>query len=110
MKALCNSFIIVLFLTACTSLNVPSVDTFNKKLAVGYTTVTSVRESATVLLNLKKISAEDGKNILEQTNIARAGLDVARELSTKDLTAAESKLAAISTILQALQTYLRSIQ
>jgi len=108
-----SSFLLLtasLVLVACNTLGIPSADSFKERLAVGYATVTTVRQTTTTLLQAKKISAEDGQNILEQTNTARAGLDIARKLSLVDFTAANGKLTAISTVLTGLQTYLATKQ
>lgn len=101
-------FFIAAMLSACAQIGLPTAETFNERLAVGYATVTTVRQSATTLLVAKKITAADGQNVLDQTDNARAGLDVARTLSKIDLKAADAKLTAIRTILTGLQTYLAS--
>ena len=101
-------FIAALLLSACTTLGVPTVTTFNEQLAVGYTTVTTVRQTATTLLQAKKITADDGQNVLNVTDGARTGLDIARSISKTDLQAATNKLDAVRTILVGLQTYLAS--
>ena len=90
----------------CASVGLPTADSFNERLAVGYSTVTTIRQSATTLLQAKKITADDGQNVLEQTNSARAGLDIARTLSKVDVKAAEGKLTAARAVLSALQSYL----
>ena len=97
---------ILMILTACATLGLPTADSFNERLAVGYTTITTVRESATVLLQAQKISKPDAQNVLDQTNNARTGLDVARSMSKTDMTAADAKLNAIRAALVALQAYL----
>ena len=106
-RALLFLFVVSL-LTACAQLGLPSAGTFNERLAVGYTTVTTVRQSATTLLVAKKITADDAQNVLSQTDNARAGLDIARTMSKADPKAADAKLTAIRTILTGLQTYLTS--
>ena len=80
--------------------------TFNERLAVAYTAVTGIRQSATTLLGSNTITAEDGDNVLKATDVARAGLDIARKLSTLDLTSADAKLNAVSITLTALSEYL----
>jgi len=101
-------FTLALLLSGCTALGLPQADTFNERLAVGYATVTTVRTTAVTLLNTKKISAEDGQNVLSTTDGARAGLDLARVLAGTNLPAAESKLTAARSILTAVQAYLAS--
>jgi predicted membrane metal-binding protein len=80
--------------------------TFNERIAAGYVLVSTVRETATTLLNAGKLSAQDGANVLQVTDVARDGLNVARSLAATDLTSAEAKLAATNTALVALQQYL----
>jgi hypothetical protein len=80
--------------------------TFNERIATGYVLVTTVRATATTLLNAGKLTADDGANVLQVTDVARDGLNVARALSATDLTSAEAKLAATNTALVALQQYL----
>jgi hypothetical protein len=81
-------------------------DTFAKKLAVEYVTVTEIRSTATALLNAGKISGNDGQNTLDATDVARAGLDVARDMAATDLSSAEAKLTAAKTILDSIRAYL----
>jgi hypothetical protein len=80
--------------------------TLNERIAAGYVLVTTLRETATTLLNAGKLTADDGANVLQITDVARDGLNVARMLSATDLTSAEAKLAATNTVLVALQQYL----
>lgn len=96
------------FLPACAQLGVPTADTFNQKLAVAIGSVTAVRETATTLLKAQKISADDAQNIQDGANNARTGIEVARTLSKVNLVAADNKLTAVSTALQALNAYLTS--
>lgn len=98
------------FLPACTMLGLATPETFAQKLAVGYATVTEARTVGTKLLVAKKISVADAENIQEQADVARKGLDVAREISKTSPTAADSKLSSVTAGLRALQTYLASKQ
>ena len=97
-------------LSGCASVGLPTADSFNERLAVGYASVTTIRQTATALLQAKKISADDGQQVLDQTNNARQGLDIARTLSKTNLAAADGKLTAIRTALNAVQTYLAARQ
>lgn len=90
--------------------SIPTPETFNQKLAVAITTVTAVRITTTTLLQARKISADDALNVQDGANSARAGIEVARTLSKVNLTAADGKLTAVVTTLQALQSYLTSRQ
>lgn len=101
------AFIAAMFLmAACAQLGLPTAETFNQKLAVGYGTVTQVRATATQLLTTKKIGADDAQHVQDQANNARSGLDIARGMSAKDLPAATTKLEMVTTILTAVQAYL----
>lgn len=99
------------FMPACANLGIPSPDTVKQKIAVAYVSVKTVRESATTLLKAKKISVEDAENILRQTDNVREGIDIARTLqSAGQNVSANDKLAAVTSILQSLQTYLATKQ
>jgi hypothetical protein len=84
----------------------PDLDTFNKRLAVGKIAATTVRQTATALLDAGKLSSADGENVLASTDVARAGLDIAEKLSATDLTSADAKLTAVKTILDSIRAYL----
>lgn len=107
MKTLSTALFSIL-LTGCSTLDIPVADTFNERLAIAYASVTAVRRTATTLLDAKKLSADDGDNVLKLTDHARAGLDIARTLSRSDMTGANAKLASIRTAVTAIQTYLAS--
>jgi hypothetical protein len=93
----------VAVLSACASLGVPTPKTFSERLAAGYTSVTTTRQTATILLNGQVISSADATNIQKQADVAREGLDVARTLQGID---AEKKLDATLLILDAAHSYL----
>jgi outer membrane protein TolC len=96
-------------LTACAALGLPTAQTFNEKLAVGYGTVTAVRNSATTLVMAGKITPDDAQNVQTQADTARAALDVARTAyRAGDTTGATTKLDTTATVLRALQAYLAS--
>lgn len=97
-------------LSACSVFGVPTPQSFNERLAVGYATVTTTRDTAAALVSSGSISADDGQNVLEQTDNARAGLDIARSISVVDPDGANARLTSILVGLEALQTYLRSRQ
>lgn len=99
---------LVVILPACTTLGVPQPQTFNERLAAGYSTVSGVRNAATSLLQAGSISADDAENIQVQADNARAGLDIARVVSNTDMQAADAKLQATLLVLEALDQYLRS--
>jgi hypothetical protein len=97
---------LLLFLPGCQSLGLPSADTFNERAAVVLGTITTVRQTATTLLEQKKITAEDGQHVLSATDSARAGLDIARTLNKSNPQAGSAKLDSIRTALVAIQSYL----
>ena len=95
-----------LLLTGCETLGIATPQTFNEKAAATLGTITTVRTTATSLLNQKRITAEDGQNVLVSTDAARTGLNVARSLHQSNPTAANQKLDAVRAGLTALQSYL----
>lgn len=97
----------LLAMVACTTL-VPK--TFNERLAAGYVTVTSVRQTTTTLLQGGKISSTDAQNVQKQADSVREGLDVARQLKLALPQAGEDKLTATLAVLTSLQTYLEARQ
>ena len=100
---------VALLAVACQHLGFQA-ETFNERLAVGYSTVTAARESAASLLIAGKVSVEDARHVQAQADNARAGLDVARAIHAASPDAAEEKLTAILAGLEALSNYLRSRQ
>lgn len=115
MKALRNPagamlVFLMAFLVGCAQLGVPTPDTVNQKIAIGISTVSSVRDTAGTLLVAGKITSADAENIQKQADTAREGLTVARSLSGKDLTAADNKVEAATAVLKALQAYLLTKQ
>ncbi len=104
------SLISFTLISACATMGVPSPETFNEKLAVGYGTVTQIRTTTAQLVTSKKLGSVDAQNIQGQADNARAGLDIARDLSKSDLPAANNRLQMATTILTALQSYLSTRQ
>lgn len=99
---------ILTLLVGCSQLGIPKPQTFNQRLAVGYTTVTAVRQTAITLLQADKITANDASNVQEQADNARAGLDLARSIHATNPQAAETRLDAVIVGLNALQAYLQA--
>lgn len=110
-------------LQGCATLGVPAAKTFEERLAVGYATVTSVREAALTFLRdkaddaqneedpakrdaLLKQASDDAQNIQDQADEARRALDISRSLKGVDFKAADARLASTLQVLSALQTYL----
>jgi len=104
------AFLLVMLVSACSTFGVPTPQTFNQNLAVSIAANTSVRETATTLLQAGKISAIDAQNIQAQADVAREGLNVARTLSGTDLASAQGRLEATTAALKALQAYLATKQ
>ena len=99
--------LVLTVLAGCAALGIPSVpkpESFNEKVAAGYTLVTSARSTGTALLNAHVISADDAENVLEQTDNLRQGVEVARAMS--DAAASGSKIDAVLAGLVALDSYL----
>jgi hypothetical protein len=105
--ALRMTFLSLLFLLpGCETLGLAPPTTFNEKAAVVLGTITTVRQTATTLLNDKKITADDGQHVLTATDSARTGLDIARSLNKSNPQAATAKLDAVRAGLVAIQSYL----
>lgn len=109
-------------ISGCKALGLEPADTFNKRLAAGYTTVTAVREAALVHLEGQVAKASDlegaerraalatlqndAQNIQGQADNVREGLDIAASLRDVDFKTAELRLASSLRILDSLQRYL----
>lgn len=91
---------------ATTGTEPTTASSFTDELAIGYALNAEVRQTAATLLDAKKISSADAKNVLDQTNNARIALDLARSMATSNLTTARDKVATARTVLIALQVYL----
>jgi hypothetical protein len=98
----------VALLIGCTTMGMPKPKTFDDNVAVSLISVTQVRKATGVLLAAGKITAADAQNVQNQADVAREGINVARAISATDPTAAQTKLTAAITVLQALDAYLAS--
>jgi hypothetical protein len=113
-------------LPGCQVLGMGKADSFNERLAAGYSSVTAIREVAAVWVDgqVRTAQAEedegrrqallsairrDAQNIQDQADKAREALDVAATLRGLDLKSAEARLASALTILEALQRYVEGI-
>lgn len=103
-------FLLFALLTACASVGLPTAETFNQKLAVGYGTVTEIRTTALTLLKSGKIKADDAQNAQNAADQGRQALDIARTMSATDMSAATNKLQMATAILTAAQAYLATRQ
>lgn len=108
MKLTRYSIVIVMawLLAACASVGLPTPQTFNERLAVGYATVTIVRDTATTLVTASKISPLEAQNVQNQADHARDALDLARVTAKTDPASADTRLTATLQLLTALQSYL----
>lgn len=100
--------LLLVSLSACSVLGIATPQTFNERLAAGYTTVTGVRQSAGTLLTADKITADDAQNVQKQADTARTGLDLAAQIHVTDPNAGSDKLDSVVVGLTALQAYLQS--
>ena len=106
MKWVLNALAVAIVLSACAQLGLLQPQTPAQKVAAGYVTADAINQSATQLLNERKISSDDAQHVLNSTRAARQGLDIARKLEKVDPKGATAKLEAQMVILQALQKYL----
>ncbi len=96
-------------LTACAQLGLAPAETFDQKLAYGYSTLAAVRISSADALKSGTINISDAKQALVITDTARASLDAASAANgTGDMSTAVGKLAAATALLTQLQQYLIS--
>lgn len=102
--------VLAVVLSACQILGVPEPQTFNQRVLVARSNVTTIRQTATVLLNNKVISSNDAQNVQNSANMARDGLDVASEIYALNPKGGMDKLEASINILESLQRYLASKQ
>lgn len=98
-------FLTLILLSSCAYLGIPQAETFNAKLATGYITVTSVRETTTSLVSADAISPQDAANIQRTADAVRSGLDIAKTLGAG---AGDDKLASSLILLTELQKYVNS--
>jgi galactitol-specific phosphotransferase system IIB component len=96
------------FVSSCAQLGLETPQTPDQKVAAGYATAAAINQSATALLNAKKISSDDAQHVLDSTRSARSGLDIARTMTKVDPKGADAKIAAQIAILNALNAYLAS--
>jgi hypothetical protein len=89
---------------ACQTAGVPAPKTYNERLASGYVTVTSVRDTARTLVLEGLITADDAQNVQNLADQARMGLDLARTFGQTPQ--GEDKLTTALIILTELQSYL----
>lgn len=101
---------LLMTLSACQSLGIPSADTFNKKLLTGYALVETIGNTSNTLLQAEKLSKQDAANVLQQASVAKISLDVSRTVYQENPQIGSAKLAATLTVLQALQSYVGGVK
>lgn len=79
---------------------------FNERLAGGYSAVGFSRDAAGALLDAQAIDVAQAEELQAQADNLRGALDIAREVSTYDLSTAEAKLAATLAAIEALRAEL----
>jgi hypothetical protein len=100
------SAILLVLLSACSVLGVPTPQTFNEKEAMAISSVTAIRSTALSLLEANKITAADAQNIQKQADTAREAIVVAETIHQANPAGGADRLTAIIAGLTAIQTYL----
>lgn len=96
-------------LAACPGIGLQPAGTFKEKLAYAYSTHTALQNAAASSLATHEITTADAEAVLKVADDSRTILDAARVAdSAGDPKTAEGRLALATTILEQLQTYLRS--
>lgn len=95
-------------MAGCAQMGIAMPQTFNERLAAGYTTATAGVQGVDALLKAKKITAAEAAQTLAKLDEAKAGLDAARSLRGTNPLAAQDRLSATLMVLQAMQAYLAS--
>lgn len=121
--ALSGAGIATLTLSGCSTLGVPVLEGWNERLAGGYSAVTAVRETTSIVLEGKVRAARaiadpeaqakaiaaakaDAQNLQDQADKAREGLDIARTMRDVNFGDADARLTSTLRVLEALQAYL----
>lgn len=99
---------LALGMQGCAQMGIAAPQTFNDKIYVATSTVDQVQKTAKTLLDAKKISAEDGDNVLKATDAAVTGIAVARSYSRTNPAAGDAKLQAVLAGLALTQQYLQT--
>jgi len=97
-------------LAGCSSLGLATPQTFNQKLAVGYGAATAILTTTDTLLNQGKISSKVAQNIASQDQNLKAALDISAQVEATNATDGGNQLTAALTALNALSSYLATLQ
>lgn len=100
--------LLLLILSACSTLGVAPAETFAQRLAYAYSTHTAILATATNALNAGTIKSTDAQEVLKLADESRALLDGAKAVAATDPVVAGNKLALASGILTELQKYLQT--
>ncbi len=104
-----SAFVLLVLLSACSSLGLAPAQTFNQKLAYAYGTHTAVMQAAASSVQEGSLSGDDATQVLKMADESKVILDSARGLyASGDATGANNKLALALAALTATQTYLKS--
>ena len=96
----------LVLLTSCAAWQ--PAQTFEQKLAYGYSVHTSVLQTAATGVSLGELTKEQGMSVLKLADESRVLLDSARAaMGIGDIKTAEGQLALATQILVQLQMYLR---
>lgn len=95
-------------LAACAQLGIPAADTFNKKLAAGYTAIAAVADATNNAVVSGALSKDDAKSVLSSARAAVQSLDLVATLNKTDPAGASTRLDLTIAAIGALQTYLIS--
>lgn len=98
----------LVLLAGCSTLGIPQAETFNQRLAAGYTLAAGITDAALIFAQAEKITVDDAQNVRDQTANLKAGLDIVNTLHASNPGAAEDRLTAILASLTALDAYLKS--
>lgn len=102
-------YLAVVFLAACTAFGLAAPQTLNEKIAYAFGSVTTIRVTATNLLEGGTITATEAAKVQAGADLARQSLEAARAASSAgDVTTAEGKLATAQSILNTLQAIIKS--
>jgi hypothetical protein len=107
-KQTCLLPLLLLLVSACASLGVPSPTSFNQKELAALNTVDAVVQSSSTLYAAGKISKADAQQVHDQAVNLKAGIDIAEQIHMQNPAAGDGKLAATITALTALQGYMTS--
>jgi hypothetical protein len=95
----------MVLLQACASLGTPPIDTFNKRVAVAYTSIQTVAESALALQRAGKLSPADVDKIRFGLHESMDEVRAAEALVGTDVGAAQTQLQAAIRIFTGLQVF-----